>query len=185
MTLPEGIESEVLGYLHLEYGEDPSDPNALKIDDIEDQGEFDVAGTPTHFFGYPTSSGQEWVTVEAFDGSYVLGISLTGPKNLTIHRNLYKEVKIWIPEYETDMTIPLEDFGEGGHGFPDYKSVELPGGNAIELLVEAYTDQSPTSVTVGIKDGENELYVGSYVGASVSLETKQVGYITIIVGYID
>jgi len=185
MALPEGIESEVLEYLHLEYGEDSSDPSALKIGDIEYQGEFAVAGTPTHFFGYPTSSGQEWVTVEVLEDSHVLGISLTGPKNLTIPSNLYKDVKIWIPEYETDMTISLENFGEGGYGFPDYKSVELPGGNSIDLLVEAYTDHSPTSVTIGVKDGENELYVGGYVGLSVSIETKQVGYITINVGYID
>ena len=58
MDLPVGIEQEILEYLHLEYGEDANDPSSLKLEDIQYDGLFDVAGTPRTTSNMESGNGQ-------------------------------------------------------------------------------------------------------------------------------
>lgn len=80
VELPPDIEQEVLEYLHREYGESPSDPEALKLADLRFEGEHRVDGTPKLFWSYPSNSGRAWVTVEQADDTYCVDTSDVGPK---------------------------------------------------------------------------------------------------------
>ncbi len=44
MELPDGIEQEILEYLHLEHGEDRNDPTSLKLEKIIYDGLYEVTG---------------------------------------------------------------------------------------------------------------------------------------------
>ena len=41
---------DILEYLHLEYGETPSDLNALKLSELKFVGQFLLDGSPTYFW---------------------------------------------------------------------------------------------------------------------------------------
>lgn len=78
--LPRGIKSEVLQYLHLEYGESPRDPDALELSDLSYEGEYQHEGVPTHFWSYPTSSGKSYATVVLSGKSYAIGMTDRRPR---------------------------------------------------------------------------------------------------------
>jgi len=82
MELPPDIERQVLAYLHLEYGESPRQPGALKAADLHYEGEFLVDGTPTHFWSYPSSTHAMWATVAPMLGTYAIGMTGTSPRDL-------------------------------------------------------------------------------------------------------
>lgn len=71
--LPRGIKSQVLRYLHLEYGESPRNRDALKLSDLSYEGAYERDGVPTHFWSYPTSSGKAYATVVVSGNSYAIG----------------------------------------------------------------------------------------------------------------
>jgi hypothetical protein len=81
MNLPEDIDSQVLEYLLLEFGEDADDADALKISELEYKGAFDVSGVVTHFWWFPCTSEQCWATVEIWKDTYCIGMTTEPPPN--------------------------------------------------------------------------------------------------------
>jgi hypothetical protein len=69
MVLPDDIESQIVEYLHLEYGEDSSSPNALKIEELVYEGVFDIEGMNVHYWKYPTHGQNCWVIVEPYENT--------------------------------------------------------------------------------------------------------------------
>jgi hypothetical protein len=56
-------EEWVADYLRLEYGEDADDPSSLKASDLKYLGRFDVNGSPTDYWEYPTSGKPAYATI--------------------------------------------------------------------------------------------------------------------------
>lgn len=178
MDLPVGIEQEILEYLHLEYGEDANDPSSLKLEDIQYDGLFDVAGTPTHYFKY---GERKWATIEPFGDSYVIGMTTRTPAPIT-KKDLYKSLRISFPDGTPSFYIDLESRGNGCFGFSGYREVTLPSNTTIRVLVEVVSHFSPTAVTIAIEEGENDVYVRGSVGLTLSYKTSSCETIFLTVG---
>jgi len=73
---------DILVYLHLEYGEVPSDLNALKLSELKFLGQFLLEGLPTYFWWYPSGVEQCWATVEFSDEAYNIGMTTISPDKL-------------------------------------------------------------------------------------------------------
>lgn len=82
MNLPKDIETQIVGYLNLEFGEAPEDSESLKESELRYEGEFMLDGTPTHFWWFPCTSEQCWATVEPMDESYCIGMTTESPDGL-------------------------------------------------------------------------------------------------------
>jgi hypothetical protein len=65
MNPPPGIERDILEYLHLEFGEDKDDPDALQAADLKYVGVREDGGALLHFWEYPSGSGKSWATAES------------------------------------------------------------------------------------------------------------------------
>jgi hypothetical protein len=73
------FKPEVLHYLHLEYGESPRDPRALKSSELRYEGKHLGEGVLTHFWSYPTSSGRRYATVALRGAGSTIDMSDHGP----------------------------------------------------------------------------------------------------------
>ena len=85
--LPPRIKSEVLRYLHLEYGESPRSQNALTLSELSYEGERLHEGMPTHFWSYPTSSGKAYATVVLSTKGYAIGMTDQRPSGQPSRRS--------------------------------------------------------------------------------------------------
>jgi len=178
MELPDGIEKEILEYLHLEYGEDPSDDASLKLEDIVYEGLYDVSGIPTHYWRYAPEGKRRWATVEPFGDSYAIGMTTNTPTPI-VKGDLYKTVEIEaIDDSGFSQSLPLESWGEGSYGFSDYKEISIPGGEKLQILAEAHSNSAPPSVTLSIKEADVDIYIRGSVGLALSYKTK--GGITLV-----
>ncbi len=181
MELPADIQKQILDYLHLEYGEDASDPSSLKLSEISYDGLHEINGVPTHFFKYESRSGRNWATVEPHGDSYLIGMTSRSPTPLT-KKELYKTVHVESSEYEFSKRYELEEWGGGCYGFSDYREIQLPGKRQFKLLVEVTAHSFPTGVTVSIIEGDIDIYVRGSVGLAISYESKTIGSLCITVG---
>lgn len=181
MELPDNIETEILEYLHLEYGEDPNDPSSLKLDEITYDGLYDVSGVPVHYFKYASRSGRSWATVEPFGDSYVIGMTTNSPKPLK-KSQIYNHLEIENPESSFSESLELESWGDGCYGFSDYKEIKLPNGSSFKLLAEVSSHSTPVGVTISIIEGENDIYIRGSVGLSLSYESTNFGTLFITLG---
>lgn len=71
--LPDDIEVRILSYLHLEFGEDGSDNNALKPSELKYVGEFLVDSAHCHFWEFPCMGEVAWVIAKPLGGEYAIG----------------------------------------------------------------------------------------------------------------
>ncbi len=171
MELPEGIEKEILEYLHLEWGQSPYSPNSIKLKDLEYEGVYDVAGVLTHYWKYGTSNNRRWATVEPFGDSYAISMTSNTPKPVS-KSDLYMSIEIDSDDYGGYReTIELERWSKGCFGLDDYTDLQLPDGEVIKILVETSTDRSPPSTTIGIREEGKEVYVRGSVGLAMSYKT--------------
>lgn len=181
MDLPDGIEKEVLDYLHLEYSEDANDPSSLKLEEISYDGVYDVSGVPTHYFKYASSSGLNWATVQPYGGSYLIGMTSSSPKPISKTR-IYRFVRIESADGRFEQKIKLESWGSGCYGFSNYKSIDMDNDTTLKLLVEVSSHSNPTGVTLAIKEGGNDIYIRGSVGISMSYKSNSCKEIYITVG---
>ena len=75
----------LLEYLHLEYGEEAGEEDALKASDLVYVGEYVIDGIPCKYWSYPTTGEPMWATIEDYSGleSYsglrCIGMTATPP----------------------------------------------------------------------------------------------------------
>lgn len=72
-------EQWVIEYLRLEYGEDASDPDSLQVSDLIYLGRFNVDGSPTDYWQYPTSDKPAYATMTISEGSTALSMTDAPP----------------------------------------------------------------------------------------------------------
>lgn len=78
--MEETDEEWIADYLRLEYGEDESDPDALKAKDIQHLGNFIINGVPTDYFAFPQSEEPYmWAIIERIDGRDCAGMTSAPP----------------------------------------------------------------------------------------------------------
>ena len=181
MELPSDIKKRILDYLHLEYGEDPASTSSLKLEDIEYDGLYEIAGTPIHYFRYAPEGKRRWATVEPYGDSYIIGMTSKTPTPVS-KKQIYNQLTIQSLDDEYSESISLEDWGNGCFGLPDYKKVNLPNGSELLVLAEAQIENSPPSVTIGIQEGDNELYIRGSLGLSMSYKSNSGSYLVFTVG---
>jgi hypothetical protein len=70
---PRSLKGQVLQYLHLEFGESPRDPDALKLSDLSYEGEYVVEGVRKRFWSFPGARGRRYATVAFRGKGYSIG----------------------------------------------------------------------------------------------------------------
>ncbi|WP_041598547.1 hypothetical protein [Hahella chejuensis] len=76
MDLPENIETQIVEYVNIEYGDD-----ALTIKDLSYIGEFSRSGVVKKYWSYPCSNKPGcWATVEEYEGSFLISITTLAPE---------------------------------------------------------------------------------------------------------
>ena len=66
-------------YLHLEYGEEAGEEDALKASDLVYVGEYVIDGIPCKYWSYPTTGEPMWATIEDYSGLRCIGMTATPP----------------------------------------------------------------------------------------------------------
>lgn len=94
MDLPSNIESEILDYLHLEFGEAKDVSCALKLSDLKYEGVYVVEGVSLHCWSFPSASNTTWATVEATGSSHSIGMIESPNSNVEVSYD-YLYVEIW------------------------------------------------------------------------------------------
>ena len=69
----------LLEYMHLEYGEEAGEEDALKASDLVYVGEYVIDGIPCQYWSYPTSGEPMWATIEDHSGLRCIGMTGTPP----------------------------------------------------------------------------------------------------------
>lgn len=78
MDLPLNIEQKVIEYLNIEYGATASE--GLNPSDLSYVGEVDTEGTTRLYWRYPCQDASGcWVTVEPYEGSYMISMTTIAP----------------------------------------------------------------------------------------------------------
>lgn len=171
MDIPEGIEKDIVSYIRMECGEDPSDPRTLKESDLTYEGEFEIQGVPTHYWRCGKDS-RLWATIEPYGDSYCMSMTSSSPKPI-LKSELYSHLKIEDFSGEFSERIPLPSLGKSGSvGLPDYKEITLPSGEIVAVLAEAHPQGAPPSVTVSIQDAAKDIYIRASVGIALSYTTS-------------
>lgn len=163
MVLPDGIEQEILKYLHLEYGEDPNDPSSLKLGDISYDGEYEIDGIKMHYFTYPLHDGRSWVSIEPYGGSYLISMTTNAPRPTT-HKEIYRNLHAECEDQGFSKKIPMETLAEGCLGLNDYQLLTLPDDTNIHIFAEVNTNILPVGITVAVKEGDKEIYIRTSLG---------------------
>ena len=180
MDIPQGIEKEIVSYIRLECGEKDSDPNALQESDLVYEGEFEIEGIPTHYWRCGSES-RTWATVEPFGDSYCLGMTSSSPIPVK-KSNLYRFLKLEDLSGGVSESIPLEAFGEGAMGLPNYQEITLGKGETIAVLAEAQTYSAPPAVTISIRERQREVYIRASIGVALSYSTFDGNEILLSIG---
>ena len=76
------FEDDIVEYLHLEFGEEAGDPEALKRKELRYVGLFLFEDFPTHFWSFPCESEHYWATVRITDEAYLYGMTPIQPSSL-------------------------------------------------------------------------------------------------------
>ena len=66
-------------YLHLEYGEEAGEEDALKASDLVYVGEYVIDGILCKYWSYPTTGEPMWATIEDYSGLRWIGMTATPP----------------------------------------------------------------------------------------------------------
>lgn len=69
----------LLEYLHLEYGEEAGEEDALKTSDLVYVGEYVIDGILCQYWSYPTTGEPMWATIEGYSGLRCIGMTATPP----------------------------------------------------------------------------------------------------------
>lgn len=77
--LPPDIEHQVVEYLRLEFGEDESDPDALKVRDLQYEGKSDSGSMSTHYWRIPAKTQPCWASVQFTGADYLIDMSTRPP----------------------------------------------------------------------------------------------------------
>ncbi len=83
MQSPEQHLPEILSYLHLEYGEDADDPDALKLADFSYLGLYMVEDVPTHYWQYPGSRAPHYATCGLYSNTTAHSMTEDAPPEST------------------------------------------------------------------------------------------------------
>ena len=182
MDIPEGIEKQILEYLHIEYGEDPNDDSSLKLQDIVYEDLYDIYGVPTHYWRYAPKGKRRWATVEPFGDSYVFGMTNKTPVPLA-KSDLYKSLEIYsLGDQSLVASIPLEDWGSGCYGLSDYKMIRISSEEEIRVLTEVGAYTTPTSVTLSIEEEGRNIYIRGSIGLALSYTTSSGTKLSLTIG---
>ncbi|WP_415894379.1 hypothetical protein ACMXYN_08440 [Neptuniibacter sp. PT8_73] len=74
----------IADYLRLEFGEDESDPDSVKAEEIKHIGHFIINGTPTDYFTFPQSGDSYmWAIIEKTEVGNCAGMTSTPPPELS------------------------------------------------------------------------------------------------------
>jgi len=172
---PTGVEKELLEYLHLEFGEDPEDPDALQAADLKYVGVGKDGEGLAHFWEYPSGSGKGWATVCVMsDGGYSLSTSPEGPDGeindpLVALRTLIVDFGTRSEGQQRIKPLRLAVSELGGEGFP----VTFPTGEVISFYAEVYPPSATSGpdVSVHILQGDEVLFtVRCTSGVLISLQ---------------
>ncbi len=86
MSPPPGIAQDVLEYIHLEFGESPEDPDALKLSELIYDGAFPSGDFVIHYWHFPYNGAFAWVSAEdRGDGYYISGFPTEEPEEIRAH----------------------------------------------------------------------------------------------------
>ena len=181
MELPVDIKDRILEYLHLEYGEDSNDPNALTLEQISYEGEYEIHGVNVHYFKYESSSGRNWATVEPYGDSYAIGMTSKSPTPVR-KREIYRSIRIENTEDGEIVNLDLEDRGGGCYGFSNFKEIAFRNGKTFQLLTEVTPFSHPNGVVVAIQDEGNDVYIRGSLGLAIRYESTTLGAILITLG---
>jgi len=77
--LPPDIEHQVVEYLRLEFGEDESDFDALKVGDLQYEGNSDSSSTSKHYWRIPSKTQPCWASVQLTGEDYAISMSIHPP----------------------------------------------------------------------------------------------------------
>jgi hypothetical protein len=151
MSPPPGIERDILEYLHLEFGEDKDDPDALQAADLKYVGAREDGDSLLHFWEYPSGSGKSWATARMTHDGYHLSTSLEGPsgeKNdpLTALRPMVVEFGTRKKGQKRIEPLRLDVSKLNENGFP----VKFHTGEEIFFYAEVYpgSGEKPPDVSV-------------------------------------
>lgn len=160
--LPAGIERDILEYLHLEFGEDKDDPDALQAEDLKYVGAREDEGSLLHFWEYPSGTGKSWATVRITNDGNELSTSLEGPggeKNdpEAALRTLLVQFGMRTEGQERIEPLRLDVAKLSENGFP----VKFPTGEEISFYAEVYpaTGENGPDVSVHILQHDEALFV--------------------------
>lgn len=172
VKLPRRIKDEILEYLHLEFGESKSDPDALKASDLKYEGRHIVKGVATHFWSYPSGVDRHWATVEELRDSYCLGTSTVGPDGRGVDRAkaLNKVIVEFRPlsEKKEVMRMIRMSLKDGEASIP----VRFPSGDKMEIDIEVADADSSPDVSISVTyENDRGLYIRCTSGVIVSYDT--------------
>jgi hypothetical protein len=183
MKLPQGIETELLEYLHLEFGETAGSKGALKPEDLAYEGEAVVDGVPTHYWRVGRRK-KLWATVAPVDDSYCLSTT-TVPPVPQPKEDPYRFLRVEDSTGEIDLDIPLQELGEKASGLPSYHEIRLPRREKVGVLAEVNAGESPVFVEVSIEEGDKCVYVKAYVAIHLVYTTAKGNDLTVSIGPIE
>jgi hypothetical protein len=159
---PAGIEKELLEYLHLEFGEDKDDPDALQAADLKYVGARKDGDGLLYFWEHPAGSGKSWATAHVTKTGYSLSTSTEGPdgesndpvaalRTLVVDFGARSEGQPRIKP----LRLAVAELGE--NGFP----VKFPTGEVISFYAEVYppSETKGPDVSVHILQGDDVLFV--------------------------
>ena len=82
--MEETSQEWIADYLRLEFGEDKSNSESVKAEDIKHLGNFIINGISTDYFTYPQSGeAYMWATIETLDGRDCAGMTSAPPPGHT------------------------------------------------------------------------------------------------------
>jgi len=179
--LPNDIEKQILDYLHLEYGEDPGDPEALKLTDLDYVGEKLVEGAVQHCWSYPSLKDDMWATVQVYeDGTFCIGMA-SAP--VTERENHYEHLFLNIEGTQTKkFEIPYQkDEEHDVCNFDEDFITTLDNGKSLSIYSEVFLKPEPHQFDLTIEYDEKEIYLRGAVGIQLnySLESDLSIYVEV------
>jgi len=172
--LPEDIEEQILEYLHLEYGEYASDPEALKLSELKYVGQKEIDGKQLHCWDFPSENNDIWATVEYSDTTFNLSFACK-PEIKNENRYEFLLVSV-LGKEKSEVKIPLdEDRQYGGRYTRKTHDVLLENGETLKVLsaeVAPYDEMVVICVQIEYLDQSYQTAGGSFLEFELSLNDE-------------
>lgn len=181
MDLPKNIESEVLDYLHLEFGETKSELDALKIVDLKYEGIHEIEGVSHHCWSFPSTTNNTWATVKISGQSYSIGIveSPSATKEITYD---YLYVDIWEAKSNI-IKVPLTYDEENKISYTENDfAYSLVDGDALTISCEILRTYIPHRFSVSITHNERTIEMHGEVKGVLDYDINETTGVKVIVG---